>query len=318
MDRDLNLDRRANVAGSLWMVAAMAAFAIEDVLIKAASAAIPIAQLLFLLGLGGACVFASFARWQGSSLVNAAVFSRPMRWRMVFEVVGRLFFVLAIALTPLSSATVILQATPIVVVAGAAVVFHENVGWRRWVAILSGLLGVVIILQPGSDHFSLLSILAVIGMVGFAGRDLASRAAPSSLGTAILGLYGFLAVALAGLAFSLWESKPFVLPDPKLGLLLAGALGVGVLAYGSLMIAMRTGEVSAVTPFRYSRLLFGIVFGVVLFDESITSMTIIGSGLIVLSGGVILFGNASPRSECRSGADLDRPAPEAVHDTCRS
>lgn len=69
---------------------------------------------------------------------------------------------------------------------------------------------------------------------------------------------------------------------------LAIAIVIGVAAYACLMKAMRTGEVSAVTPFRYSRLIFGVLLGVLWFDEALTSAMIIGSILIVLSGLFIL------------------------------
>lgn len=279
----------ANILGSMWMVAAMAAFAFEDVFIKAAARSLPIAEVMILFGLGGAVLFAGFALVAGDRLLSAAVRSPVMRLRMVFEIIGRLFYTLAIALTPLSSATVILQATPIVVVAGAAAVFGEKVGIRRWVAILIGLVGVVVIIGPGTESFSLLSILAVIGMLGFAGRDLASRAAPAGVSTAILGFYGFLAIIVAGVAYAFWEGAGFLWPDGVSALSLIGAILAGIAAYACLMKAMRTGEVSAVTPFRYSRLLFGIAFGVLLFDETLSQSTVFGSALIVCSGLFILW-----------------------------
>ena len=151
-----------------------------------------------------------------------------MRFRAVLEIFGRLFYALAITLTPLSAATVILQATPIVVVAGAALLFHERVGWRRWTAIFIGLAGVVVIIGPGTEGFTALSMLAVFGMLGFAGRDLASRAAPSSLSASVLGFYGFLAVVAAGVFYSVWDAAPFVLADAAPLLQLAGAVAAGV------------------------------------------------------------------------------------------
>jgi drug/metabolite transporter (DMT)-like permease len=288
------IDRDANLKGSLWMVAAMAAFAVEDVLIKALSAKLPVAQILIIFGVGGAFVFVCLALFKGERLFSSPVVSLPMRLRVVFEIIGRLFYVLAITLKPLSSATVILQAAPIVVLAGAALIFDEAVGSRRWAAIVLGLLGVVIIIQPGADSFSMLSVLAVLGMIGFAGRDLASRAAPASLSTSILGLYGFLSVIFAGALFSVWEASPFIYPDRETLLYLLAAVLSGVVAYSSLMKAMRIGEVSAVTPFRYTRLLFGIGFGVLLFDEQLGTSTLIGCGLIVVSGLFIVWrGNQS-------------------------
>ena len=267
----------------------MALFAIEDALLKAAAETLPISQILVLFGAGGALIFAALARRQDSPLVPKEISSRPMLIRAVFEIFGRLFYTLAFVLTPLSSTTVILQATPLVVVAAAAMLFGETVGWRRWAAIFLGLLGVVVIIQPGGDSFTPLSILAVLGMLGFAGRDLASRAAPASLSTAILGLYGFFALIAAGGIYAIYEDKAFVSVTLEAGILMALACAIGVAAYGALMKAMRTGEVSAVTPFRYSRLLFGLALGILVFGETLTSDMILGSLLIVASGLFILW-----------------------------
>jgi len=271
------------------MIASMAIFSIEDSLIKAASVALPVGQVLVMFGLGGAFVFACLALFNKEPLFNPDVVSRPMCLRVVFEVFGRLFYVLALSLIPLSAATVILQATPLVVVAGAALVFGEKVGWRRWTAIFVGMVGVVVIIQPGTDSFSALSLLAIFGMLGFAGRDLASRAAPALLSTAILGLYGFLSIVVAGAVFLVWQAEPFVQPDAEISMYLLCAVLAGVAAYSCLMKAMRIGEVSAVTPFRYSRLLFGIALGVVLFGEQLSFAMLAGSGLIVASGLFILW-----------------------------
>ncbi|MDU8925981.1 DMT family transporter [Alisedimentitalea sp. MJ-SS2] len=281
-------NHRANQIGSLWMIASMGLFAIEDAFIKAAAKALPIGEILIVFGAGGTVAFAGLALIARQPLFVPDALSRPMRIRVVFEVIGRLFYVLALWLIPLSAATVILQATPLVVVAGAAVIFGEQVGWRRWAAILIGLTGVIIIIQPGADGFSVLSLLAVFGMLGFAGRDLASRAAPASLGAAVLGFYGFLAIIIAGLVCTLLQEEAFQRPDQNTSMALLGAVLAGVGAYACLMKAMRTGEVSAVTPFRYTRLLFGIALGIAVFDEQFTLPMLVGSGLIVLSGLFIL------------------------------
>lgn len=280
---------RLNIQGAVWMIAAMAAFAVEDALVKAVSHHLPVGQILTLFGMGGAAIFAAIARRQGDALLTPDVLSTAMKIRVLFEITGRLFYILALALIPLATATVILQATPLIVVASAALIFGERVGWRRWTAIGIGLAGVLIILRPGTEGFSPLSILAVIGMFCFAGRDLASRAAPRSLSTAILGLYGFLSLAAAGLMFSLWQGQAFRIPDGPATLLMTGAILVGLCAYSSLMKAMRTGDVSAVTPFRYTRLLFGVALGLTFFGEKLTTNMLIGSALVVLSGLFILW-----------------------------
>ncbi|MBU2877377.1 DMT family transporter [Aliiglaciecola lipolytica] len=280
---------RQNLIGSLWMVAAMGAFAIEDAFVKVATKTLPIGEVLILFGLGGMLIYMGMLYVKREPLFIPDVLSRSMLIRVGFEITGRIFYVLAIVLIPLSTATVILQATPLVVVAGAAMIFGEKVGWHRWLAIIMGLLGVIIIVQPGTDGFSELSLLAIIGMIGFAGRDLASRAAPVTIGTSLLGLYGFLSVAVSGLLYSVWADAPFVVPQSEASLALVGCIVVGALAYSCLMKAMKTGEVSAVTPFRYVRLLFGIAMGILLFGEVLTPAILLGSILIVMSGLFIIW-----------------------------
>ena len=273
------------------MITSMAFFAVEDSLIKFVTSTIPIGQILIMFGLGGALIFFLVAHFKNEKIMLRDMLLLPMYIRALFEIIGRLFYVLAISLIPLSTATVIIQATPIVVVAGAAIIFGEKVGWRRWTAILLGLFGVIVIIQPTAESFSFLSILALIGMIGFAGRDLASRAAPENLSVFILGLHGFIALAFSGLIYTIWDDANFVMIDIDTIGFMVGAVVFGVAAYSCLMKAMRTGEVSAVTPFRYTRLIFGVSLGVCFFNESLNYSTVLGTILIVISGLFILSRN---------------------------
>lgn len=274
------------------MITSMAFFAVEDSLIKFVTSTIPIGQILIMFGLGGGgLIFLLVAHFKDEKIMLRDMLLLPMYVRALFEIIGRLFYVLAISLIPLSTATVIIQATPIVVVAGAAIIFGEKVGWRRWTAILLGLFGVIVIIQPTAESFSFLSILALIGMIGFAGRDLASRAAPENLSVFILGLHGFIALAFSGLIYTIWDDANFVMIDIDTIGFMVGAVVFGVAAYSCLMKAMRTGEVSAVTPFRYTRLIFGVSLGVFFFNESLNYSTVLGTILIVISGLFILSRN---------------------------
>jgi drug/metabolite transporter (DMT)-like permease len=273
----------ANLTGALWMVAAMAGFAVEDMFLKAAAKHMPLGQVLLVFGLIGATAFALLAAQKGEAVFHPAALSRSLLIRSGFEVTGRLFYSLDIALTPLSVASAILQATPLVVVAGAAVIFGETVGWRRWLAILIGFAGVLVILRPGLDGFNALSLLTILGLIGFAGRDLATRAAPPVLSNLQLGVYGLSMLALAG-AILLGVSGGAKMPDASgAGLVLATAF-FGVFAYFAPTVAMRTGDVSAVTPFRYTRLVFAMMIGVVVFGERPDVLTLIGSALVVGAG----------------------------------
>lgn len=272
-----------NLRGAGFMVVAMAGFAIEDMLIKAASRSLPLGQIILIVGAVGTLVFGLMARRRGEPAWHPAMRSRALLIRSGFEVAGRLFYSLAIALTPLSTASAILQATPLLVVAAAALLFGEAVDWRRWAAVVVGFAGVLIVLRPGLAGFDALSLLAIAGMVGFAGRDLATRAAPAVLSNRQLGVAGFAMLTLAG-GIILAVTGGAALPDLRaMGLVGATAL-FAIAAYHALTAAMRTGEMSVVTPFRYTRLVFAMILAVLVFGERPDLATVIGSALIVASG----------------------------------
>ena len=265
------------------MVAAMAGFAMEDLFLKASAARMPVGQVSVLVGCCGMLAFAVMCWRRAEPALPAALFSRGMAIRSVFEVSGRLFYALAIALTPLSVASAILQATPLLVVGAAAVIFGEKVGWRRWLAVGVGFAGVLMILRPGLDGFDALSLLALAGMVGFAGRDLATRAAPPALSNAQLGVAGFAMLALSG-AVIMAVTGRVVVPSAQALSLTALTCIFAVASYAALTAAMRTGAVSVVTPFRYTRLVFALIIGVTVFGERPDLMTLLGSAVIVASG----------------------------------
>ena len=266
------------------MIASMAAFAIEDAFLKTVTKQLPVGQVLMMFGAAGICVFALMARRAGASIFQAQVLTKNMLFRAVFEFFGRLFYVLAIAFTPMSSATAILQSAPLFVVLGARIFLREKVDAKTWIAIFLGLFGVLIILRPSAADFSLLSLLALIGTLGFVGRDLFSRTAPSSLTKEVLGFYGFTTMMIAGACYAVWDGKPFVSLQAHQFLMLAAALLAGVFAYTALMTAMRTGSIAAVTPYRYSRLLFGISIGVILFGEQLDAPMLLGCAIVIGAG----------------------------------
>ena len=266
------------------MIASMAAFAIEDAFLKTVTKQLPVGQVLMMFGAAGLCVFALMARRAGASIFQAQVLTKNMLFRAVFEFFGRLFYVLAIALTPMSSATAILQSAPLFVVLGARIFLREKVDAKTWIAIFLGLFGVLIILRPSAADFSLLSLLALIGTLGFVGRDLFSRTAPSSLTKEVLGFYGFTTMMIAGACYAVWDGKPFVSLQAQQFLMLAAALLAGVFAYTALMTAMRTGSIGAVTPYRYSRLLFGISIGAIVFGEQLDAPMLLGCAIVIGAG----------------------------------
>ena len=276
--------RRENLLGIAWMIASMAAFAIEDGFLKTVTKQLPVGQVLMMFGAAGLCVFALMARRAGAAILQTQVLTKNMLFRAVFEFFGRLFYILAIALTPMSSATAILQSGPLFVVLGAHIFLREKVDAKTWLAIFGGLLGVMIILRPSAEDFSPISLLAVVGTLGFVGRDLFTRTAPPTLTKEVLGFYGFTNMMIAGACFAVWDGKPFVPLQAQQLLMLGAALMAGVFAYTALMIAMRTGSIGVVTPYRYSRLLFGIFIGVAVFDEQLDAPMLLGCAVVMGAG----------------------------------
>jgi len=275
-----------NLRGSLFMILAMACFSVEDAFIKAAAKTIPLGEIIFIFGLFGTLLFILISLSNGEKIFHPAILSRPIFIRSLCEIVGRLFFSISLVLIPLSSLSAILQATPLVVVMGAAIFFGEKVGWRRWTAILIGFIGVLMIIRPGPDGFELASLFAVLGTLGFAGRDLSTRAAPKVLSNSQLGVYGFFILMPAGLLILFFSdtNSSFVMPTQIASLQILGTIVFGVTAYYSLTVAMRIGEVSVITPFRYTRLVFALLIGVTLFGERPDTLTIIGSLIIIIGG----------------------------------
>lgn len=283
-----------NLRGSLFMTLAMLGFAFEDSLLKLAAREIPLGEILAVMGLIGMGLFSAMALRNGVSPLPRSILSRTMALRSGSEIIGRVFYALALALTPISQASAILQATPLVVVLGAAILFGEKVGALRWFLIVLGFAGVLIIIRPGLDGFSALSLLAVAGLLGFAGRDLATRAAPPALTNAQLGVAGFLMLALSGVILLMLNGEAISM-TPRAFAFTAGAAVFGVAAYAALTTAMRTGQVGVVTPFRYSRLLFALVIGYTVFGERPDVWTLVGSAIIVGCGIIILTQNRKRR-----------------------
>ena len=292
-----------NIRGATLMVLAMLGFAVEDMLIKQLSGGLPVGQVLMVIGMGASLVFGSIAVAYGDKLLSTDTLNPRLLLRNGFEMFGTFGFVAAIALTPISTASAILQATPLVVTSGAALFLGETVGWRRWVAILIGLFGVLLIIKPGMESFDVKSLFAVMGVIGLAGRDLVTRNIPKTISSRIIALNAFVVsiftgflLLTAGVTGSGWT--PIAASD---GLSLGTAVVVGVAAYYAIVAATRIGDMSVIAPYRYSRLVFALVIGVFAFQERPDALTLLGAAIIVISGCYTLFREASLRRASPSG-----------------
>lgn len=268
----------------LFMVVSMALFALEDMFIKLLSGRVPLGQILVLLGIGGTLIFGGLALWRGDRLISRDILAPSVALRMTGEALGTIGFATAIALTPITSASAIIQAMPLAVTLGAALFLGEPVGWRRWTAICVGFVGVLIVIRPGTDGFEPLSLFAVLGVFGLGLRDLATRVVPKHISSMQLSTYSFAVTIPAGLVWNEVAGAQWTTLSPLDWTTTAFAQTVGVLAYAALVLATRTGAVAVVAPFRYSRIVFAMIVGVLVFGEQPDIWTLVGTGIIVASG----------------------------------
>ena len=284
------------------MVLAMLGFAIEDAFFKAATGVGVSAGVgTMIFGAFGTVSFVLYAVWTKEPVIRRAYIEGPLLIRSAFEILGRLFFALSLAFVPLSTTSAILQAAPLVVTLGAVLVLKEKVGLLRWVAMGVGFFGVLLILRPTPSGFEATTIFAVLGMIGFAGRDLMTRASPPEVSATQLGVLGFLMVFIAGVVITIFEAAPLAAPTlPALAMLMGTGLA-GLVGYSALTKAMRTGEVSVVAPFRYSRLLIALILAFFIFGERPDTLTLIGAALIVGSGTYTLIRSGRAGMAPRSG-----------------
>ena len=268
--------------GPLLMTLAMAGFAIEDALIKDISARLPVGQIAVILGAGGALVF--WVLMRGRGLFDRRALQGIIGLRNGAEALAAACMMLGIALVPLSVVSAILQVMPLAVTLAAAVILKESVGWRRWSAIIIGFGGVMLILRPGTAAFDWTLLLPLGAVVFLTVRDLATRRMPADVGSLQISGWGFLAVIPAGLMLLAIRGEAPAVPGLVDSALLLACIVVGVAAYGALVLATRSGDIGLTTPFRYTRLVFAMLIGVVVFAERPDAPTLIGAAIVVAAG----------------------------------
>src|SRR5690606_29665684 len=150
---------------------------------------------------------------------------------------------------PFAEVSAISQFAPLAITAGAAIFLAESVGWRRWSALAVGLIGVLIIIRPGAAAFNWSSVFVLASVLCIATRDLITRSIGLALPALMLTSFSAVSVTIGGLVLMPFEDWLF----PPLGLLMLLAVaGVTVFAANYwTVVAIRTGDMAIVSPFRY-------------------------------------------------------------------
>ena len=272
----------SNVRGILFMTAACASFACGDTIMKLAGSKVPTSELLFLRGifvtLGGFLL----AWWLGALTVLHRALSGATALRAAGDVTGGWCFQLALARLPYADLTSISQLIPLSITAASALFLGEKVGWRRWTATLVGFAGVLLIIRPGSSTFDWWMLAGIASVMGSTLRDLATRYVDRGVPPPIIMMLSAGAVTTTSLLvapFSSWTMPGWGLA----GAMMSAAL-FSLFGQICIIISVRSSDISAVAPFRYTIIPFAIASGILVFGHFPDAMTLLGTAIVVAAG----------------------------------
>ena len=272
-----------NLLGAALMTCCVLAYVLNDAVMKLLFADIDFFQAIFFRGLVSLPPILILALMTKTLLQKySAKNQRLMIIRILAEIGTTVTFLTALKHMPLANVTAILQSLPLAITMAAAIFLSEPVGWRRWSAICVGFTGVLIIIRPGLAGFNSYSLLALAAVILLTVREISTRQLDNKVPTVTvalsttLGITAFAALMLIGTE---WAQINFV----SWSLIIAAAAAVTVATLLS-VVAMRTGDIGFVSPFRYTSLIGAIGLGILLFGEWPDGITLLGAAIIAFAG----------------------------------
>jgi drug/metabolite transporter (DMT)-like permease len=276
-----------NRRGIVAMLAAMALFCANDTFVKLATATMPVSEVMTVRSAFASLLALGFVAGSGTFAQVRRAASPLVAGRAVLEAMVAAGFITALAQMPLATITVVGQSAPLMMTALAAALGVEAVGWRRWSATLVGFAGVLIVLRPTSATVDVYGLLALAAAAVSAARDLTTRWIGVEIPSTVVTLAATIAVTLIGMVLGLVGAaagESWTAPGGReiVYLTIAGVL-VTLGNYAN-VVAYRGAEVSVVSPFRYTVILWAIVFGLFVFGQPPDAPAMAGAALIVASG----------------------------------
>ena len=265
------------------MTLSMLFFTLNDACVKLVAETVPLFQIVFLRGLSTTILLAVTVQLTVGLRFTMPRRDRPLvAWRTVAEVGAMVAFLLALTNMPIANATAILSALPLMVTLAAALIFRDPVGWRRWAAIAVGFVGVMMIVQPGTDGFNGYALLALLSVVIITARDLLTRAFSPGVPSMTVAVLTAAAVGAFGGVVSLFSPWAAMGAYEIVLTLAASVFIIGGYVFG--IMVMRIGDVGFVSPFRYTSLIFALILGLVIFGEFPNTLALIGGVIVVATG----------------------------------
>ena len=276
-----------NLYGALFMTLSMFGYASTDALIKFIGLILPLSEILFLRGVVAVFLLFLLTYIRNEFFIKIKNDQYKYLFLRIFGDIGcTILFLTALINMKIANATAILQCLPLALTFCAALFLKERVGWRRWSAIIIGFFGVLIIIKPNSEDFNYYSLMAMGAVFFIVLRDLSTKKLDQSIPSTFISLVTAASVTLTGLLFAPFQV--WVIPSIEIfGALSATAvfLILGILFN---VMCMRIGEVGFVVPFRYSIILFSIIYGIIFYNE-IPDMPMIFGTLIIIVTGLYTF-----------------------------
>ena len=273
----------SNIKGAVLMTGCMLTYVINDAFMKLLFSEIALFQAIFLRSLSTVLPILIMTWITKVAIRNLSYLNkRLLLARVSAEVCATIAFLLALKHMPLANVTAILQALPLAITMAAALFLSEPVGWRRWIAIILGFTGVLIIVRPGLEGFNIYSLSALTAILFITVREVFTRKLTSKVPTITVALSTVIGIGMfSGIMMIGTEWQPV---NASSWLLILGA-GVSVLIATFLSVmAMQTGEISFVSTFRYTAMLGAIGVGILIFDDWPDQLTLVGTLIIVLTG----------------------------------
>lgn len=272
-----------NTKGVIFMMVSMFGFVVNDSFMKSLFINYPLIEIIFLRALFCLLLLFIVMKFKRVSIGNYSRTSwNLMVLRGFAEVMATISFLYALKHLPLPNVTAIIQILPLTVTMAAALFLNESVGLRRWTAIIIGLIGVMIVIKPGTEGFSGYSFYAVLSVVFVTMREIVTRKLPAEVPAIMVTFMTALGVTIMSAV-----SLPFITlkaPDVSAVIFVCSA-GIAIFfGYLFSIKAMRVGEISLVSQFRYTGMIWAILLGYVIFNDIPAPNTIIGVLIIVASG----------------------------------